>query len=473
MFSASCFALTTALLSLIASTFAGYSATSKDNVAIYYGQGPNESNLGLHDFCQNSNVDIIPLGFLDIYPAQGNGWPGTNFASSCESTNFAAPGYNNVNDPSKNDLKNNCTSLVDGIAFCQAQQKQILLSLGGAPGSTHYQLTSTADAEYMADFLWGAFGPLQNPNNWPRPFDTPTASNSVDGYDFDIEVIQPGEQQLYITMINRLIGYFPTGKGAKKYLITGAPQCMVPDSQMGDMITAVPFDILFVQYYNTDTCSARNWKTANPQYPSVPENPSGFSYEFDQLLTFLDMGASKNAKIFFGLPGADAAANTNEYLNPTDVTPFLEAYYCQPRFGGVMLWEGIYAYNNNMFQNTMKDLLVADSNNAALKTCPTTPPPCCTNPYTVVSGDYCYKIATANHLTLEAFYALNPSLGLNGVNCNYLQSGQTLCLARASSTTAVCSIASATKTTTTTSGTPTPTPCVTCTEYYTVQYGDY
>jgi chitinase len=144
----------------------------------------------LASFCDNSEVDIIPLGFLDIYPAQGNGWPGTNFASSCGSTNFAAPGYHNVNDPSKNDLKNDCPTLVDGIAHCQAQGKQILLSLGGAPGTTSYQLTSTADALFMAKFLWGAFGPLQHPNNYPRPFDTPTKSNSVD---FDIETIQPGE----------------------------------------------------------------------------------------------------------------------------------------------------------------------------------------------------------------------------------------------------------------------------------------
>jgi chitinase len=139
-------------------------------------------------------VDIIPLGFLDIYPAQGNGFPGTNFASSCGPTNFIGPGYNNVDDASKNDLKNSCSSLVDGIGPCQTGGKKILLSLGGAPGSTHYQLTSTDDADYMADFLWGAFGPLQSQNTWPRPFDdATTGSHSVDGFDFDIEVIQPGK----------------------------------------------------------------------------------------------------------------------------------------------------------------------------------------------------------------------------------------------------------------------------------------
>jgi chitinase len=152
----------------------------------------------LKEFCKNSNVDIIPLGFLDIYPAQGNGYPGTNFARSCTGSNFAAPGYNGVNDPSEDDLKNDCPTLVDGIGFCQSEGKKILLSLGGAPGSTQYQLTSTSDAEYMADFLWGAFGPLQTHNTWPRPFDdAATGTNSVDGFDFDIEVIQPGKNTAF------------------------------------------------------------------------------------------------------------------------------------------------------------------------------------------------------------------------------------------------------------------------------------
>ena len=143
-------------------------------------------------------MDIIPLGFLDIYLAQGNGYPGTNFASSCTGTTFNGPGYNGVDDPSLNDLQNDCPTLVDGIGYCQQHGKKILLSLGGAPGSTDYQLTSTADAENMADFLWGAFGPLQAHNTWPRPFDdVTTGTNSVDGFDFDIEVIQPGKNTTF------------------------------------------------------------------------------------------------------------------------------------------------------------------------------------------------------------------------------------------------------------------------------------
>ena len=155
------------------------------------------------EFCKNSNVDIIPLGFLDIYPAQGNGYPGTNFGSSCAGTNFAGPGYDGVNNPALNDLKNDCPTLVGAISYCQSLGKKILLSLGGAPGSTDYALTSTSDAEYLADFLWGAFGPLQSPNNWPRPFDNTTKGpQEVDGFDFDIEIIQPGKNTAFKSLPN-------------------------------------------------------------------------------------------------------------------------------------------------------------------------------------------------------------------------------------------------------------------------------
>lgn len=56
-----------------------------------------------------------------------------------------------------------------------------------------------------------------------------------------------------------------------------------------------------------------------------------------------------------------------------------------------------------------------------------TPPPAhvCTKTYTVVAGDYCYKIATENGLTLDQFYSINPT-----VNCNPLQIGVVVCVKR-------------------------------------------
>ena len=73
-----------------------------------------------------------------------------------------------------------------------------------------------------------------------------------------------GEQGFYIILIKRLRSYFDSGD--KQYLITGAPQCNFPDQQMGEMINQVQFDMLFIQYYDTAECSAREWVSSNPGY---------------------------------------------------------------------------------------------------------------------------------------------------------------------------------------------------------------
>lgn len=51
--------------------------------------------------------------------------------------------------------------------------------------------------------------------------------------------------------------------------------------------------------------------------------------------------------------------------------------------------------------------------------------PACARSYKVVPGDYCWKIATDNGLTLDQLYQLNP-----GLNCEPLQVGVNLCLRR-------------------------------------------
>jgi len=48
----------------------------------------------------------------------------------------------------------------------------------------------------------------------------------------------------------------------------------------------------------------------------------------------------------------------------------------------------------------------------------------CGKRYTVVSGDFCWKIATDNGLTLDGLLAANP-----GLNCNNLSVGSSVCLA--------------------------------------------
>lgn len=151
---------------------------------------------GLDNFCQNSNVDIIPLAFMNLFVAQGNGYPGTNFADSCGGDVFPGPGYGGSNVAANNHLLKSCPSLVGGIKPCQNSGKKILLSLGGWYNPANpYKLTSNQDALDMAAFLWGAFGPKTASWTGPRPFDvdnTPAGVNVIDGFDFDIEGIVPG-----------------------------------------------------------------------------------------------------------------------------------------------------------------------------------------------------------------------------------------------------------------------------------------
>lgn len=144
-------------------------------------------------------------------------------------------------------------------------------------------------------------------------------------------------------MINRLRALFPLSK--KRYIITGAPQCIVPDANMGRMITGAKFDILYIQYYNTPQCSARSWWNANPNYPRTRrENVSGFRTSYQQWVTFLATTASKDAKLHIGLPGSPKATFDPSFYVPSSiVSNLLRAYFCKPKFGGVMVWEATYA----------------------------------------------------------------------------------------------------------------------------------
>lgn len=86
----------------------------------------------------------------------------------------------------------NCHQIVDDIPSCQQAGKKVFLSLGGGTsisGATDggQYIASEESAIAFAEFLWGAFGPVNA--NWtaqggPRPFDDIV----FDGFDFDIEL---------------------------------------------------------------------------------------------------------------------------------------------------------------------------------------------------------------------------------------------------------------------------------------------
>ncbi|KAF7588551.1 hypothetical protein BBP40_005540 [Aspergillus hancockii] len=276
-----------------------FNAQAKSNVAVYYGQGYNQERLS--HFCQETSLDIINIGFVNIFPDQGPAhWPGTNFGNQCDGLTYEVGGV-------KTDLLSGCHQIMEDIPICQAAGKKVLLSLGGATPDDQ-QILSTETAVGFADFLWASFGPVNDAWsawNGPRPF----GNVSVDGFDFDIE--HNGDFG-YATMVTRLREHFAE-KPDQKFYISGSPQCHIPDKQLDLAIATSAFDFLWVQFYNNDDCSARNFA-------------SGEGFNFDAWVEIIKSGGNPAAKLYVGLPGSEAAANAGYYLTPEEVEPIVSKY---------------------------------------------------------------------------------------------------------------------------------------------------
>lgn len=155
-------------------------ATSS-SVNVYWGQ---QGNGDLATACQDSSVDYITLGFVNVSPENGgpSGYPGSNFGAHCWAEWYSAGGYTSK-------LLSTCPSLTPGIAVCQGLGKKVLLSIGGEyTDASNYTVSSAKNGADFAEFIYGAFGPYTEA--WagkPRPFDDGDNHNAVDGFDFDLE----------------------------------------------------------------------------------------------------------------------------------------------------------------------------------------------------------------------------------------------------------------------------------------------
>ena len=156
-----------AVATLAATAFAAFDPNSKTNVAVYWGQGPNQA--GLIETCKNPNIDIVNIGFINAFPDNSPGnFPGSNFGNACGSATYTVNGVSTL-------LQSGCTTIASDITACQQTYgKKVLLSLGGAAPLNYYMANDTS-ATNFADFLWGAFGPQTSA--WtnagkPRPFGT-------------------------------------------------------------------------------------------------------------------------------------------------------------------------------------------------------------------------------------------------------------------------------------------------------------
>ena len=278
---------------------------------VYWGQngGNTIENNDLASYCTSqSGIDIIVLAFLYQY---GNGQtiPAGGIGQSC-SISTSGEGQN-------------CEALGRAIKTCQNRGVKIILSLGGAIGA--YGLTSQHEAETIGSNLWAAYGNSGN-GSVPRPF----GDAYVNGWDFDLEAA--GGNQYYQYLISTLRSKFSSDPG-KRYYITGAPQCPIPEPYMQSVIDNSHFDYLWVQFYNNPGCSL-----PSPSFEDWVHNVANTP--------------SAGAKIFLGVPASpDAATGTASgsryYMSPGELAQVVQRYNGRSNsFGGIMMWSAGFSDSN-------------------------------------------------------------------------------------------------------------------------------
>lgn len=288
-----------------------FSRTSGAQTAVYWGQNSVQAieNNDLAMYCTSSSgIDIVILAFLYGY-GNGQNIPSGTIGQSCSIDTSGNP--------------SDCADLASSIATCQANGVKVILSLGGADGA--YSLQSQTEAEVIGQNLWDAYGNTSG-GGVPRPFGT----SYVNGFDFDIE--SNSGNQYYQYMISTLRSNFASDS-SHTYYITGAPQCPIPEPNMGKIITAAQFDYLWVQFYNNPYCS-------NPSTPN-----------YDDWVTYVSGTPSANAKIFLGVPASSTAATgTNSgaqyYFPPRALASAVNKVNSTPSFGGIMMWSAGFSDSN-------------------------------------------------------------------------------------------------------------------------------
>lgn len=301
------------LSSFLISLCAGFSATGKNNVAVYWGQNSAQNQQNLAYYCQQDTVDIVILSFVVIFPGVDN-IPSLNFANACYET------YSNG--------ILHCSSIGNDIKTCQNNGKKVLLSLGGASGS--YLFSSDSQAESFAESMWNLFG--EGTSN-TRPFD----DSVVDGFDLDIENNLPAGYPAFVAKLRQL---YATGK--KDYYISAAPQCPIPDASLNNVLTNAQVDFAFIQFYNN--------------YCKIGNN-----FNWNDWANWANSDAyNKNIKLYLGLPGSPAAAGSG-YVDADTAKSTIQSISGNSHFGGVAIWDASQAYanvaNGQNFAQSIKSIL--------------------------------------------------------------------------------------------------------------------
>ncbi|KAL8969562.1 MAG: hypothetical protein Q9183_001942 [Haloplaca sp. 2 TL-2023] len=279
---------------------------ASNNLAVYYGQSPATSQTTLAQMCQDSNVDIVILAFLDTFFGAG-GYPGLNLGSACSGPSEAmqAAGASNLLS---------CPTLENDIKICQSLGKKVLLSLGGAKASTAF--SSDEQASGFATQLWNLFGGGNGEAAEMRPFGTAV----LDGFDVDNEDKSTAFWSTFVSSLRKTMD----ADSSKKYYISAAPQCLRPDASI-PLDAMQSMDFVFVQFYNNGACNV---------------GQSGFGASLKAWSQDL-AGKGTGPKLFVGAPGCTACAGSG-YLSGSQIGSIVEEARAAGivNMGGVMLWDG-------------------------------------------------------------------------------------------------------------------------------------
>jgi chitinase len=145
--------------------------------------------------------------------------------------------------------------------------------------------------------------------------DIPTHDHWAMSFSTDLDIENSVGAFNYSFFVWKLRELFATDPSEPYFIISGAPQCVIPDASMGDMIFNSSFDYLFIQYYNTPNCAARGEISGY-----VPANGQNKYFTFDtwRLAIGVSFSQSTAAKLLIGLPSSATATDSDETYFCTD-----------------------------------------------------------------------------------------------------------------------------------------------------------
>lgn len=336
-----------------------FNNNTKNTVAIYWGQNSmayvstnKQKEKSLKNYCDESSLDIIMLAFVNQFPGIYNEQYGTNLPTILfpfhTNSLFSAEKPVEMKDISKD------------IIYCQAQNKKIILSLGGELGN--YSLNSTWQATEFAATMWHLFGPtnetyLATTENTNKTLPRPFGDAVIDGFDFDFESTTANDQ--YSAFIEQLQKY--TNLSSKNFIFTAVPQCPYPDKNLDTVLSKNHLDMVFIQFYN-NYCVASGNNT---------------EFNWDTWVKYANTTSlNKDIKLFLGLPGSINSSSSGYISTSAELTSIIKGIQDSAHFGGVMLWEASMSFANILtdskksYPDTIRDILSKNVDNTTASNTP-------------------------------------------------------------------------------------------------------